>query len=155
MLLKLKLIWKVDKFFIFETLSLKRCYFCNKFMRVCLYARTRKYRKLRVNRSIFNSFNEQHILLQRQYCILERVLGEKIDSWNWGGTKYGIESATWDGISKLLRSPGIDSTRFLAPIDCSKIPALRSSLPPPPKKNSKGEKILTRNRFCGFDAWVP
>ncbi len=57
------------------------------------------------------------------------------------------QAETRDDICKLLRTPGIDSaslcslagrcdnltrTRFLAPMDCSKITALDTAVPPPP-----------------------
>ncbi len=66
----------------------------------------------------------------------------------WAAADSNLACLSWDGIFKLLRNLGIDSkesipptyvawragattlfpTRFLAPIDCSKIPALATDI---------------------------
>ncbi len=71
-----------------------------------------------------------HIAKLRDY-VLGRVMGGKTDSWNWEGTKYGIESAMSHNI--FIFKVGIDLV-------------LGSSLPLP---------RLTRNQSCGIDAWGP
>ncbi len=64
-----------------------------------------------------------------------------IYSWNWVGTKYKTKFGM---PNKML-------------ILKAEIDFIFESSPPPalPRINSKTEFILTRNRFCGIDAWGP
>ncbi len=70
--------------------------------------------------------------------ILERFMGGKIDSWNWLGTKYGIEAAV--SHKMLILSWNLIRSRILPSSPLQRI-------------NSMTELILTRNWFCGIDAW--
>jgi hypothetical protein len=57
----------------------------------------------------------------------------------------GINSASLCSLAGRYDNP--IPARFLVPIDCLKIPALRI--------NITTELILTWNRYCGIDAWGP
>jgi hypothetical protein len=66
-------------------------------------------------------------------------MGVKINSWNCGGTKYGIVTA----MSQKCKFLKLESTSFL------------DHPSPLPRINSITDLILTRNGFCGIVAWTP